>query len=105
MKKTYPDLKDQRTPAEVLEVPSTATADEIRSAYLRKVAAHPPDRDPEEFERVRDAYEILRDPVRRVEDELLAVDPEASLTSVLGGFVERRKFVGPQLWLEAIREQ
>jgi hypothetical protein len=33
--------------------------DELRRAYLRAVKAHSPERDPEGFQRVRAAYELL----------------------------------------------
>ncbi len=49
---------------EVLGVNQDAGEEEIRAAYVRKVKEHPPDRSPEEFERIRDAYESLRDPRR-----------------------------------------
>ena len=37
---------------------TAVTQDAIRRAYLRQVRAHPPERDPEGFRRVREAYEI-----------------------------------------------
>ena len=43
----------------------------IKRAYRRAVAEHPPDRDPEAFRRVRDAYELLRDPNARARALLL----------------------------------
>ena len=51
-------------PRQVLEIDAEAGEEEIRAAYLRKVKEYPPDRSPREFERVRDAYEMLRDPRR-----------------------------------------
>lgn len=42
-----------------LELPTTEEA--IRRAYLRGVKAHPPERDPEGFQRVRAAYDFLRE--------------------------------------------
>ncbi len=42
-----------------LEAPTSADA--IRRAYLRSVRKHPPERDPEGFQRVRQAYDLLRD--------------------------------------------
>lgn len=48
---------------EVLGVESDADARAIRRAYRKKVAAHPPDRDPEAFRKIRSAYERLTDPV------------------------------------------
>ena len=42
----------------------------IKQAYRRAVSAHPPDLDPDAFRRVRDAYELLRDPWARAQDML-----------------------------------
>jgi len=36
------------------------SAEALKRAYLKKVRAHPPERDPEGFQRVREAYELLR---------------------------------------------
>ena len=62
-------------PYAVLGVPATATADEIRRAYLRQVRVHHPDARPEgrqsepsadePLRRVMTAYALLRDPERR----------------------------------------
>ena len=38
-------------------------ADRVRRAYLRKVREHPPERDPDGFQRVRAAFDLLRDGV------------------------------------------
>jgi curved DNA-binding protein CbpA len=42
----------------------------IKRAYRRAVLQHPPDTDPDGFRRIRDAYELLRDPWTRAEDLL-----------------------------------
>ena len=39
-----------------------ATDEQIHAAYLEQVRQHPPDRDPDQFECIRDAFEQLRDP-------------------------------------------
>ena len=78
----------------VLGISIHASEEEIRSAYMRKVKEHPPDQAPEEFERIRDAYEILRDPRRRMRDLLLSADPEAPLVSLIEGQPAQRRFVG-----------
>ena len=51
----------------------------MRSAYLRKVKEFPPDRSPNEFEQVRDAYEMLRDRRQRVRHFLFSIDPRVSI--------------------------
>ena len=75
-------------PGEILGVSLEAGDEEVRAAYLRKVKEHPPDRSPREFERIRDAYDLLREDgtqtlrsrhLRRLHEilvELLTSDPE-----------------------------
>jgi curved DNA-binding protein CbpA len=69
----------------VLGVDPQATLDEIKTAYFALVRAHPPERDPEGFKRIRAAYEQLRDPDRRLETDMLRVQawPEPSLAGLL----------------------
>lgn len=64
-------MQSYSDPYVMLAVPRTATAAEIKQAYFAQVRAHPPERDPETFKRVRAAYERLRDPERRVETDML----------------------------------
>jgi len=90
---------------EVLGVSPDAGEEEIRAAYLRKVKEHPPDRSPEEFERIRDAYDGLRDPRRRTRERLFAVDPFTPFTSVVDLKARKRRFAGPQPWLEVLKEK
>ena len=89
---------------QALAIEAESGDEEIRAAYLRKVKEHPPDRDPREFERVRDAYEILRDHRRRMRSLLLA-DPRQPLASLLAGFTSERRFTGPAPWLSVLREE
>lgn len=90
-------------PRQVLGVPPDAGDEEIRTAYLRRVKEFPPDRAPRDFEKVRDAYELLRDPRRRTHLMLLSADPRQSLVSLLEGDSERR-FTGPEPWLAILKE-
>lgn len=46
---------------EVLGLDPEAGADEIKRAYFRLVRLHPPEKDPEQFQQIRHAYEILKD--------------------------------------------
>lgn len=92
-------------PRQILEIEAEAGDEEIRAAYLRKVKQYPPDRAPREFERVRDAYELLRDPRRRTRLMLLAADPKQPLASLLDGLKPQRQFTGPEPWLAVTREK
>ena len=51
----------------VLGVSPEATQAEIKRAYSRKVREHPPETDPDGFQRISQAYEVLRDAKRRAE--------------------------------------
>jgi DnaJ domain len=90
-------------PNEILGVPSTASEDEIRAAWLAKVREFPPDRSPAEFERIRDAYDTFRDPRKRAKAMLLSTDFTAPLVSLIGTGKASRNFVGPQPWREVLK--
>lgn len=98
-------MSEREHPFEILGLSPEARDDEIREAYLRKVKAHPPERDPEMFERIRDAYEALRDPRRRARSLLRGADPEAPISSLLDGRAPERRFAGPGPWLGALAER
>lgn len=88
----------------VLGVSQEASPEEIRAAYLKKVKEFPPDRAPEEFERIRDAYHFLRDPTARANQVITAMDPSAPLTDLLPPFGRERKYVGREPWLAVLKE-
>jgi curved DNA-binding protein CbpA len=96
----FPD----ENPQNILGVSQDADAGEIRSAYLNKIKEYPPERCPEEFERVRDAYKILSDPRRRARFLLQSANPEAPLVTLLDNQKQNRQFVGPDAWLAAMLE-
>ncbi len=72
-------------PYAALGIDPAATLDEIKGAYFALVRAHPPEREPEAFKRIRVAYEQLRDPDKRLETDMLRLQawPEPSLAGLL----------------------
>ncbi len=57
----------KQDPFAVLGLPLGADDTAVRIAYRNAVREHSPERDPEGFKAVREAYEALRDPVARAE--------------------------------------
>ncbi|MBI5547842.1 MAG: DnaJ domain-containing protein [Deltaproteobacteria bacterium] len=54
-------------PYQTLELGRGADARAIKTAYFRLMRLHPPEKEPEAFQRIRAAYELLSDPERRAE--------------------------------------
>jgi preprotein translocase subunit Sec63 len=102
MPKNYDFSFVDQDPHPILGVSDDATAEEIRTAYLAKIREYPPERCPEEFERIRDAYNVLSDPRQRTLTMLHSADPEMPLVKLLDNQKTKRRFVGPQAWLDAM---
>jgi curved DNA-binding protein CbpA len=89
-------------PFQILGISEQATDEEVRQAYLKMLKRYPPDKEPSEFERIRDAYEQVKDPRKRIHLTLLTADPLMPFTQLLDD-KNPRKFSGPEVWLEVIR--
>jgi curved DNA-binding protein CbpA len=89
----------------ILGVESNAGEEEIRAAYLSKVKEFPPDRAPVEFEKIRDAYDTLRDPRKRARAMFSAGQPSGPLVSLIEGRSAPRLFAGPQPWREVLKNK
>jgi curved DNA-binding protein CbpA len=92
-------------PHEILGVPENASDAELRAAYVNKVKEFPPDRAPEEFERIRDAWETLRNPRKRARALFANNDYDAPLTELLEGHTTQRVYAGPQPWREVLKNK
>ncbi len=89
----------------VLGLSPSASDAEIRTAYLAGIREHGPDTDPEEFQRIRAAYEQLENPLRRAEYRKLLVDVDAPLVDALIAAPLPRRFIGPKRWLKVLEER
>jgi curved DNA-binding protein CbpA len=87
-------------PFEILGLAQGAGDDEIRKRYLQLVREFPPDRAPERFAAVRAAYDTLRDPVRRLETELLSLTTNDSFEALARDL--RARVLGPHLPAETL---
>ena len=84
---------------------SEADVEEVRRSYLDKVRLFPPDRAPEAFERIRDAYDFLRDPKRRAQHLLEGPNPLARLTDLLHAYTAKRRHAGSGPWTAVLKER
>jgi curved DNA-binding protein CbpA len=69
-------------PFAVLELPPDADEETIRRRYLELVRQSPPDRDPSRFAAIRQAYDEVRDPDRRLAKLLLEVSSTDSIDAI-----------------------
>ena len=92
-------------PFAALGLDETADDEAVRAAYLAAVRKSPPDRDPEGFRRIREAYEVLQDHERRLALPLFGPPPLANLQELLDAFPTERRYVGPVPWLNVLREE
>ncbi len=72
-------------PFQVLEVAETADDAAIKKAYLRKVRAFPPDREPQRFQAIREAFEAIRTRRNRLRYRLFRADPPTPTALLEGG--------------------
>ena len=62
-------------PYAVLGLNASANMLDIKRAYFQLVRQHPPENDPEGFQRIRAAYEALRTPAARAETDRGLIHP------------------------------
>ena len=79
----------------------------LHQAYLAKVRQYPPDREPDMFEKVRNAYEQLKDPKLRARQVLVVPDITRPLTTLLDTVpaAGARRYLGPEPWLAVLKER
>jgi curved DNA-binding protein CbpA len=61
----------------------------LRRRYLELVRRNPPERCPREFAEIREAYEELRDPVKRIERQVYQVRGSESLDDIIADLRSR----------------
>lgn len=66
-----------QTPWETLGLPPGADAASVKAAYFALIRDHPPDRDPERFKEIREAYEQLRSLSRTASGSLRSIERTA----------------------------
>src|SRR5580693_3592487 len=70
-------------PYEVLQLPADSDDEAIRRRYLELVRQFPPERSPEKFAAVRQAYESLRDLTTRLRYRLFEAGKKESVEALV----------------------
>ena len=86
---------DRVDPRAALGMEAGVAEAEVRRACVEQVRQHLPDRDQEQFEHIRDAYDELRDPRRCASRMLVSVAPFQELLALLDGQPARRRGDAP----------
>lgn len=77
-------------PYEILGVDNQADEPAIRQRYLELVRQNPPEREPERFAAIRDAYDQLRDPAKRMHSRLFGLGHD-SLDAIKSELLKRMR--------------
>ena len=76
-------------PYEILGMSRGSSESDIRRRYLELVRQYPPDRAPERFTEIHQAYEKLRDPVARLESTLFDLETSDTITGIMADVRQR----------------
>ncbi len=79
-----------KSPYQCLAVDPDASDEQIRQAYLEKVKDFPPERDPEQFQIIQQAYEQIKDQKSRLAYELFHVPALEEFEQLLNELQPRR---------------
>lgn len=82
------------SPYTILGVSEMADDEAIKKAYLTKVKQHPPDLDPDRFQRIRAAFETIRDKKSRLHHRLFHI-PESDVDGLAARVLDKMRPTRP----------
>jgi hypothetical protein len=89
----------------VLGVSPEASDSELREAYLGKIKEYPKDANSEVFEKIKNAWKNVRDPLLKAAETLNYIDPDRTIAELCEVDSGIRRFAGPKLWGRVIKEE
>ena len=91
-----------------LNVLETASSEEIRAAYLKLVHKFSPEHNPEKFQEISDAYELIKDEIGRSKLKVFGVPRKKNNELNPSSFIDllpkpeiKRIKIGKATWIEA----
>ena len=88
----------------VLGLAADASSEEVRSAYLRLVREHPPERDADKFRQIHAAYTLLNDPLQQAKSLIISSREPPDLAAIIAA-AEAQPLRIPKLPLLALGNQ
>jgi curved DNA-binding protein CbpA len=94
-----------KTPFDILEVQESASDAEIKAAYLRMVRQYPPDRFPDRFKEIKQAYDAIKSLKDRLAFSLFNV-PEPDLDALfMSALKKEKKRINAEVLLKIVLNQ
>lgn len=64
-----------KSPFEILNIPERCTDEEAKAAYLERIRQYPPERFPDQFKEIKNAYDAVKTERGRIAVRLFRFDP------------------------------
>ncbi len=88
---------------QILNIPKNASQDEIKKAYYKLVRQFPPEKQPEQFKKIRSAYQTLKDSKQKIQyDEMQKAEKYSAEITMLSA--EGMKAIEESNWNIAIQK-
>ena len=90
------------TPFEILDITESASDSEIKSAYLKKVRQFNPEQFPEKFKEIKEAYNAVSTPKKRLEYRLFHfIEPDIN-TLIVSSLKKGKKRVTSEIFYQML---
>jgi curved DNA-binding protein CbpA len=92
-------------PFYVLKVFHTSTDEEVRNAYISLIREYPPDRSPEKFQEVREAFEEIKHERDRIKRYLAFPRTIDNLSDIIPDKKPERNLLPRSVWNKIIKNK
>ena len=92
-------------PYTVLGLPENTADTEIRNSYLAKIKEFPPEKYPEKFQDIAEAYDMIKDELSRAKLSVFGMKHEGNnikLSQMLIESKKKRKKIGVDSWFKLL---
>ncbi len=90
-------------PFKILSISYTSNDDEVKSAYLQQIRQFPPDRYPEKFKKIKEAYEKLKTERDRIACRLFCAE-DLTLIDLMESIKKQDSIISSEKLIDFIAE-